>query len=117
MSWETQVYSALKLLVPGKHVYRDRIDDDQNPDQYIVFQQVGGDAINFLSGDRPSKKWARVQVSCWGQRRDTVNAIARTVEDALRTLPAEVLGAPFSVYEHDTRRFGTHQDFHLAYDD
>ncbi len=121
MSLETLLYSTLKPLVPGQHVYRDRLDDGESPQRWITFKQVGGQAINFLSGDRPSKKWARVQIDCWGeegQPRDTITALARAVEDKLvADLAASVEGAFVSVYEPATRRNGTHQDFSFSYDD
>lgn len=119
MSVETQIYTALKNLVSNR-VYRDIAPPEVTTLPRITFQQVGGDAINFLSGDRPSKKWARVQVNVWGSRRDDVMALARQVEDTLRgtvALGTTVMGAPIAVYENDTRLYGSHQDFSFSYDD
>lgn len=121
MSLETLLYSKLKTLVPGNRVYRDIAPPDVTALPRITFQQVGGPAINFLSGDKPSQKRARVQINCWGSQRDSVMALARQVEDTLRAaivdLSTDVLGAAVSVYEPDTRLYGTHQDFAFAYDD
>lgn len=119
MSVETQIYSALKTLVNNR-VYRDIAPPEVTALPRITFQQVGGDAINFLSGDRPSKKWARIQCNCWDDRRDDVMALARSVEDALRAetdLGTTVLGAPVAVYEPETRLYGSIQDFSVIYDD
>lgn len=119
MSLETTLYTALKSLVSNR-VYRDIAPADVSALPRITFQQVGGDAINFLSGEKPSKKWARVQVNCWDDRRDDVMALARQVEDTLRatiSLGTTVLGAPIAVYERETRLYGSIQDFSVAYDD
>jgi hypothetical protein len=119
MSLETLLYTALKSLVSNR-AYRDIAPADITALPRITFQQVGGDAINFLSGDTPSKKWARIQVNCWDDRRDDVMALARQVEDTMRDatgLQATVLGAQIAVYEDDTKLFGSIQDFSVAYDD
>jgi uncharacterized protein DUF3168 len=119
MSLETQLYTALKGLVSNR-VYRDIAPANVTTLPRITFQQVGGDAINFMSGDKPSKKLARVQVNCWDDRRDDVMALARLVEDTLRatlTLGTTVLGAAIAVYEPDTKLFGSMQDFSVSYDD
>lgn len=119
MSVESLIYATLKNLVSNR-VYRDVAPADVTALPRIVFQQVAGEAINFLSGDRPSKKWARMQVSSWHSRRDDCMALARQVEDALRaetTLGTTVMGAPIAVYEPDTQLYGAHQDFTVAYDD
>lgn len=119
MSVETQIYSALKSLV-GNRVYRDIAPPDVTALPRITFQQVSGEAINFLEGGRPSKKRARFQINCWGTRRDDVMALARQVEDTMRTAPAlqaTVLGAATAIYEDDTKLYGAMQDFNVAYDD
>jgi len=120
VSLETSIYSALRSLV-SNHVYRDVVKEDESHIlPRITFQQVGGDAINFLSGEKPSKKWARVQVNCWAARRDDAMALARLVEDTLRAtvaLGTTVLGAPVAVYENDTKLYGSMQDFSVVYDD
>jgi len=119
MSVETQIYTALKGLVSNR-VYRDIAPADVGDLPRITFQQVGGQANNFLSGDKPSKKWARMQLNCWATRRDDVMALARLVEDTLRATTAlgtTVLGAPIAVYEQDTKLYGSIQDFSVVYDD
>lgn len=115
MSVESTIYATLKGFVSNR-VYRDVAPPDVTQTPRIVFQQVGGDAINFLSGEKPSKKWARMQLSTWGTQRDAVMALARQVEDTLRPI-SRVMGAPIAVYEPDTKLYGAHQDFVFAYDD
>jgi hypothetical protein len=125
MSLETAIYSTLKTLVDSR-VYRDIVPGDKaHLLPRITFQQVGGQAVNFLSGDVPSKKNARVQINCWGARRDDVMALARLVEDAMRantTLATSVLGAAMSTFEakagpNGADLYGAMQDFSLWYDD
>ena len=42
----------------------------------ITFQQVGGQAVNFLDSAVPSKKNARFQVNCWAVSRDDAAKIS-----------------------------------------
>lgn len=112
MSAESSIFSALRTLVS------DRVYPDVAPDvvtkPYIVYQQVGGKAVQFVDVTVPSKKNSRIQVSVWGDTRAQVSALAVQVEDTLRgvaTLQTVVLGAPVAVYEADTKLRGSQQDF------
>lgn len=120
MSVETLIYTALKSLVSNR-VYRDLAPKTAVATlPRITFQQIGGRAVNFLEGGTPSKKNAVVQINCWDDRRDDVMALARDVEDALRSaagLQATVLGAAIAVYEQDTGLYGSMQDFSFWYED
>jgi hypothetical protein len=119
VSVETLLYTALKSLASNR-VYRDIAPAESTALPRITFQQVGGDAINFLSGDIPSMKRARIQINCWDDRRDDVMALMREVEDTMRSasgLHATVLGAAVALYEEDTGLYGAMQDFSVAYDD
>lgn len=120
MSVETLIYSALKNLASNR-VYRDIAPPTVTALPRITFQQVGGEAINFLDAATvPSKKHARFQVNCWDDRRDDAMALAREVEDTLRAVSAlhtTVLGAAVAVYEEDTRLYGAMQDFSFWYAD
>lgn len=119
MSVEAQIYASLKSLVDNR-VFRDVASQTNPALNRIVFQQVGGESVNFLEGGRPSKKNARFQITCWGSRRDDVMALSRRVEDTLRTVTAlspTVLGAAIAVYDEETKSYGAIQDFSLWYDD
>ena len=112
MSAESQVYAALKSLVSGR-CYPD-LAPDVVVKPYLVFQQVGGSAVNFVDPSVPSKKNSRIQVSVWGDTRSQVSSIAVQVEDALRAVTAlqtTVLGAPVAIYEPETKLRGSQQDF------
>lgn len=112
MTVEAEIFSALKGLVANR-VYPD-VAPDLTPRPYIVYQQVGGVAVNFVEPAVPNKKAGRFQVSVWADTRAQAATLARQVEDTLRLVPelqTTVLGAPVSAYEADTKLRGTHQDF------
>lgn len=111
---ERQIYTALKDLVDNK-VYRDIAPDNVTALPRITFQAIGGQSINYLdSATIPNKRRQRVQINVWHSTRDEANALAREVEDTMRAateLQTTVLGGFVSVYEPDTRLYGTIQDF------
>lgn len=121
MTVEADIFNALKGFVPNGNgtfrVYPD-VARDFAARPYIVFQQVGGEAVNFLDPTMPSKRNARFQISVWTDAesggRTAVAALSRQVEDAMRaaaSLQTIVLGAPVAMYEEDTKLYGTRQDF------
>lgn len=108
------MFAALRTLVS------DRVYPDLAPDPvtkpYIVYQQVGGAAVQFVGADVPSKKNSRMQVSVWGETRAQVSALAVQVEDTLRgtaSLQTIVLSAPVATYDPDTKLRGSQQDFSI----
>lgn len=108
------MFAALQTLVS------DRVYPDLAPDPvtkpYIVYQQVGGAAVQFVGTDVPSKKNSRMQVSVWGETRAQVSALAVQVEDTLRgtaSLQTIVLSAPVATYDPDTKLRGSQQDFSI----
>lgn len=112
MSMETVVFNALQALVSGR-VFPDLAPEDTIK-PYITFQQVGGEAINFIEGAIPSKRNSRVQLNVWALSRKEAAELARQVEDTLRTtsaLQTTVLGSHSSDYEPETQLYGTRQDF------
>lgn len=114
MSVESQVFDALKALVANR-CYPDLAPDGASR-PYLVFQQVGGSAVNFLGPTVPSKKNSRMQVSVWGDTRAQVSALAVQVEDTLRgtaSLQTVVLAAPVATYDPDTKLRGSQQDFSI----
>lgn len=117
MTVEADIFDALTGLVSGR-VYPDAVPE-KTAKPYIMFSQVGGRALNFLDSAAPSKKNGRFQVSTWGATRESAAAIARQVEDTLRTasaLQTTVLGAPVAMYDPETRLKGYRQDFSVWFD-
>jgi hypothetical protein len=112
MSVEADIFTALKGLVANR-VYPD-VAPDAVLRPFIVYQQVGGTAVNFVEPAVPGKKNGRFQVSVWADTRSAAATLARQVEDTLRVVPdlqTTVLGAPMAVYEEDTKLRGSMQDF------
>lgn len=103
---------ALDDLVAGR-VHQDLAPEGE-PRPYIVYQQVGGDVVNFVENSIPSKRNARVQVAVWADTRAQADAMGFRVEDALRAatgLQTTVLGAAVAEYDAATKLRGTRQDF------
>lgn len=112
MSLESTIFDALKGLVSNR-VYPD-VAPESATRPYITYQAVGGQAVNFLDTTVPSKKNARIQINTWADTRQAAAALSRQVEDTLRgvaALQTQVLGAPVSIYEMDTKLRGARQDF------
>ena len=108
------MFDTLRTLV------NDRVYADEAPEKavrpYIVWQAVGGSAVNFLDSGLPSKRNARIQVAVWGADRSSVMAICHAAEDAMRsniTLQTTVMASAVATYESDTKLRGTRQDFSI----
>ena len=85
----------------------------------LIYQQVGGQAVNYLDRERPSHRHARIQVVVWADRRTEADRIAYQVENVLRAEPwyAFSEGALTGLYETSINKYGTRQDFSLWYAD
>jgi hypothetical protein len=114
MTPEDHIDAALQHLAGGR-IFPDVAPlDAAKP--YITYQVVGGEPMNFLSGDRPSKQHVRMQVNVWSERRIEASEIGMLAEDALRSataLQVEVASGRVATYDEDTNLRGTMQDFTL----
>lgn len=118
MSLETDLFTALSGLVSNR-VFPD-VAEWGTPTPYITWQQVGGEAENFLESVFVGKRNATIQVNCWAATRVAASALARSAEVTLiesTTLRATVIGALISTYEPDLQPplYGTIQDFGIWY--
>jgi hypothetical protein len=117
MSLESDIVAALTSLVSGRVFPEFAPYSTVKP--FIVYQQVGGSAENFLEATVVGKKNARIQVSCWTTTRLSANSLARQAEGAMVTssLKAYVMGAFIAAYEDEVEPalYGTHQDFSVWY--
>jgi hypothetical protein len=114
MTVRTEVRSALEGLA-GDQVFPVVAPEGTLP-PYVVFQIVGGDPQESLSGEKPAKKLRRVQVSVWAKASLEAEAIAIQAEDALRARPdlqVEVLTEAIDDFDEVTKYRGTRQDFYL----
>jgi hypothetical protein len=112
MSISSLVRATLDPLVD------DRVYPDVGPDAptvpYITYQQVGGDAVNFLDGEQPSKGNARIQVSVWAATRTEADLLIQRAETAMRgaqALNTTVSGAPMNTADPVTKYRGAIQFF------
>lgn len=117
MSLESLMFDTLSPLVDGR-VWPDVIPAGNVALPRIVWQQVGGQAVNFLEAAVPDKANARVQVSTWGRTRLQASALAKQAKQKLveeLQLRTTVISEPLSVLEEDNpeaaRLYGSIQDF------
>lgn len=116
MSLEGLIFNALSDLVGGR-VFPD-VAPEETPRPYIVYQAVGGSAINYTEAAVPNKQNARVQVSVWADTRLAASDIGKQAEDALRLclpLQTTVLTARRSLVDDATSLRGSMQDFDFWY--
>ena len=109
---ELAVYNAIKTLAA---TYPD-VAPANAVAPWIVYQQVGGEAINWLENTDPGAERARVQVSVWATTRAQAAQLSLDCESAIRAsnnMQAEPIGARVSVYEPDTQLYGCQQDFRV----
>lgn len=113
MSVETIIRDTLTALVGG------RVHPDVTPPTpmfpCIVYQQVGGEAFDYLEGKVPDKANARIQVWVWSRSRMECSEIARSarlllVEGAIK---ARTLGAPVSDYNEPMKLYGCRCDYSI----
>lgn len=115
MSLEAQLVAVLGPLVSG------RVYPDTPPDAptfpCIVYQQVGGQAVEYLEGKVADQDHARVQVVVWAKTRLQASQIARQARVALveGSLKATTYGAPVSLYEEALKLYGARTDFSIWY--
>lgn len=86
---------------------------------YIIYQGVGGQAINFLDKTVPSKKNSDVQISVWAETRTEASSLIEQIEVAMiqaTEFDAEPIAAASHDYDHDTERRSARQDFSVWYD-
>jgi hypothetical protein len=116
VSLESDLVAALDPLAGGR-VFADAAPLD-TPRPYITYQQVGGEAVNFLGTEIPSQKHARVQVNVWHDTRAGANTLMKQVEDVIRAAPllGVVEGALIAQYEQVSTARGAVQDFSFWHD-
>lgn len=116
MSLEALIFDALKGIVDNR-VYPD-VAPEKVGRPYIVYQEVGGVAVNYTEAAVPDKQNARVQISVWAETKLTASDIGKQAEDALRlflSLQTRVLTARRSRYDTETKLRGCMQDFDFWY--
>ena len=115
MTPEALIYEALKHLVGARVLPDFAPDGTEQP--FIVYQVVGGEPINYLTGEQPDKQKVRMQISVWaGEDRIEASVLGHQVEEAIRAaahLQPEVASGRIATYDEETNARGTRQDFYL----
>lgn len=114
MTPHEQIFRVLGDLVDGRVFPGIAEPATQTP--YLTFQIIGGPPINFVTGERPSKRFMRVQVNTWATTSVEASQVAMQAEDAIRAsraLQAEVLTTAADTYDDPTEYRGAVQEFML----
>ena len=114
MSAEAALVPLLTGLVAGR-IYPDVAPSGAGLPR-IVYQQVGGQAINYTEGTLPNREHARMQIVCWATTRLAAINLMKQAEAAILAAPgfqAEAIGARISGYEQDANLFSSMQDFSI----
>jgi hypothetical protein len=118
MSFESDFRDTIKSLVSDR-VYPYPAPQG-SPLPYVVFEQVGGEALGFVNPELVPMKHARMQVRVWAASRIVAAPLARSIEDELVLATAfqcEAVGAPSAEFDDELNRHGTIQDFYCWFAD
>lgn len=114
MTAEGHIDTLLAPLFDGR-VFPDVAPQDTAV-PYATYQAAGGDPINFISGEKPSKSNTRMQVNVWAATRLEASELGEQVEDTVRAaihLQPEVLTGRVATHDEVTTYRGTMQDFSI----
>lgn len=111
-SAELITYTALKTLAGGR-IYPD-IAPATPVKPYVVYQSVGGVDETTLDGLNQQQN-SRMQVAVWSLSRAEAATIMQQILQALTAAPVRgtPIGAPVSVYEDDTKLYGSRADISI----
>jgi len=114
MSLEVQVRAALLPVCP--RVYPDAATATPAY-PLIIYQQVGGRAIDYSEQKVADKDNARVQVWVWSKSRMEASELSRAARVALveGPLKAKTLNAPVADYNEALKLYGARTDFDIWY--
>jgi hypothetical protein len=115
MSLEAALKTLLGPITAG------RVYPDKTPPSpvwpLIVYQQVGGQAIDFAEKTLPDHDHSRVQVFIWAKTRLEASSLARQVRAAIigSDLTAQTYAAPVSQYQEELDIYGSRTDYGIWY--
>ena len=113
-SAESVTFGAIKALAGG------RVCPDVAPAgaalPRIVYRSVGGVDETTVDGSDTLQN-SRMQVAVWAESRAEASTLIKQVRAALTAEPVlgVPIGAPVSVYEDDTKLYGSRQDYSIWY--
>lgn len=114
MTIEAEVYAVAQGIFDGR--FFPDVAPEETPLPYGTYQSVGGEPVNFMSGEAPAKTNARMQINVWAATRLEASELGAQVESAIRGarhLQPEVLTGRIATYDETTQYRGTMQDFSL----
>ena len=114
MSLESDLFALLSPLAGGR-VFPD-VAPLSTARPYVIYQQIGGEAVNYTDDAAPNRQHALMQISVWSDGRLQANTLARQIEDALRgaaAFQARPDGALRTDHEPDLNLYGASQDFSI----
>lgn len=114
MSAESLFVAALDTCCPN--VFPDYCPDETPPVPYVTWQGVGGQPLRSLDNVPGDKRNTVVMVKAWTKRRNQTLTLIRTIEDTVCAVDDLIVipqGEPMSVYEDDTKLYGSIQYFSI----
>ena len=80
---------------------------------YATYQQVGGEAENWLEGGVGSGRHARIQINVWADTRLQANTLMKQIEEVMKVTPffASAMGALIARADPTSKLRGAQQDF------
>ena len=117
MTIESDLQSALAATVSGRAFPLTAPFSTTKP--FVIYQQVGGEAVSFYELAMPSKRNGVFQVRVWDKTLVGAVAVARAIEVALvtsNTLRATPIGALVTDYGDEVDLYGTIQQFSIWFD-
>lgn len=114
MTPHEQIFAVLGALADGR-VFPG-LAKPETPLPYVTFRVISAPAINFVTGEKPAKRFVRVQVNVWATSSIEAFQVAMQAEDALRAakeLQPEVLTGATDTYDEVVKYRGAMQDFQL----
>lgn len=113
MTLEEKLVAVLLTVCP--RVYQDFAPTDtQRP--YLTFQQIGGEAVDFVDRTIASKENALIQVNVYSDSRKEAKAMIQQIEIALiqaTDFQASPQAAPSNDFDVDMERYSSMQDFSI----
>ena len=115
MTLDTSIYSLLGPLVGGECYPNKTGPNPAYP--LIIYQGVGGVAIDFLDQSAAPDDNARVQVIIWSRTKLEASALAKQVRDVLlgSSMRVKTMAAAISMSNHLLDLYGSRQDFSIWY--
>ncbi len=110
MATEADMVTAVKAVV--SRLYPDYADPSTlRP--YATYQQVGGQAPNFLGGGVGGRRNVRMQFNVWADSRLQATSLMHQIEEVMKASPifADANGALIARADSTTKLRGAQQDF------